>query len=128
MSAAWTITPPMTAARAQAIAQDFDLRQLPRDFFDNPYPVYASLREHSPVCALPDGSFFLTRHADLISVYRDAKRFCSDKTREFGPKYGPQAALYEHHTSSLVFNDPPLHTRVRSIIMGALTRLFPEAG
>lgn len=122
MSAAWTITPPMTAARAQAIAQDFDLRQLPRDFFDNPYPVYASLREHSPVCALPDGSFFLTRHADLISVYRDAKRFCSDKTREFGPKYGPQAALYEHHTSSLVFNDPPLHTRVRSIIMGALTR------
>jgi cytochrome P450 len=30
--------------------------------------------------------------------------------------------LFEHHTSSLVFNDPPLHTRVRRIIMGALTR------
>ena len=30
--------------------------------------------------------------------------------------------LTEHHTSSLVFNDPPLHTRVRKLIMGALTR------
>ena len=29
--------------------------------------------------------------------------------------------LYEHHTTSLVFNDPPLHTRVRKIIAGALT-------
>jgi cytochrome P450 len=30
--------------------------------------------------------------------------------------------LLEHHTTSLVFNDPPLHTRVRKLIMGALTR------
>ena len=32
------------------------------------------------------------------------------------------SALFEHHTTSLVFNDPPLHTRVRRLIMGALTR------
>ncbi|MCB1999503.1 MAG: cytochrome P450, partial [Rhodoferax sp.] len=30
--------------------------------------------------------------------------------------------LFDHHTTSLVFNDPPLHTRVRKLIMGALTR------
>ena len=29
--------------------------------------------------------------------------------------------MFEHHTTSLVFNDPPLHTRVRRLIMGALT-------
>ena len=29
--------------------------------------------------------------------------------------------LYEHHTTSLVFNDPPAHTRVRRLIMGALS-------
>ncbi len=29
--------------------------------------------------------------------------------------------LFEHHTTSLVFNDPPLHTRVRKIIAGAFT-------
>jgi cytochrome P450 len=35
---------------------------------------------------------------------------------------GATAPLFEHHTTSLVFNDPPLHTRVRKLIMGALTR------
>jgi cytochrome P450 len=37
------------------------------------------------------------------------------------------APLFEHHTNSLVFNDPPLHTRVRRLIMGALTRRAIEA-
>jgi hypothetical protein len=71
---------------------------------------------------MPDGSWFLTRYADLVAVYRDAATFSSDKRVEFAPKYGPQSPLYEHHTHSLVFNDPPLHTRVRKLIMGALTR------
>ena len=34
---------------------------------------------------------------------------------------GAGSALFEHHTTSLVFNDPPLHTRVRRLIAGALT-------
>ena len=40
--------------------------------------------------------------------------------KEFAPKYGA-SPLYEHHTTSLVFNDPPAHTRVRRLIMGALS-------
>jgi cytochrome P450 len=116
------ITPAMTEARAQEIAQSFDLRALPADFLANPYPVYALLREHDPVRRMPDGSVFLTRYADLAGVYRDAQSFSSDKRVEFAPKYGEHSALYQHHTTSLVFNDPPLHTRVRKLIMGALTR------
>jgi cytochrome P450 len=129
------ITPAMSAERAQAIAASLDLRQLPADFLANPYPVYAALREQSPMHRMPDGSVFLTRHADLVAVYRDAHTFSSDKQVEFAPKYNhapfneaPWAVapgispLFQHHTGSLVFNDPPLHTRVRRIIMGALTR------
>lgn len=116
------ITPPMSADRALEIAAAFDLRALPADFLANPYPVYAALRETEPVRPMPDGSVFLTRHADLMAVYRDAAVFSSDKHVEFGPKYGVDSPLYEHHTTSLVFNDPPLHTRVRKLIMGALTR------
>jgi cytochrome P450 len=124
------ITPPMSADRAREIATSFDLRALPADFLANPYPVYALLRETEPVRRMPDGSHFLTRHADLMAVYRDAAVFSSDKHVEFAPKYnqapfGSDTApspLYEHHTTSLVFNDPPLHTRVRKLIMGALTR------
>jgi len=134
------ITPPLSASRAQDIVRTLDLRSLPRDFLDNPYPVYAALRETEPFKRMPDGSYFLTRHADLVAVYRDAKLFSSDKQVEFGPKYnhapynappyttaGGVAPLFEHHTNSLVFNDPPLHTRVRRLIMGALTRRAIEA-
>jgi cytochrome P450 len=116
------ITPPMGADRAREIAAAFDLRALPADFLANPYPVYAALREAEPVRRMPDGSLFLTRHADLMAVYRDAAVFSSDKQVEFAPKYGVGSPLFEHHTTSLVFNDPPLHTRVRKLIMGALTR------
>jgi hypothetical protein len=120
--AAADITPPMTPERARQIAATFDLRALPADFLANPYPVYAALRQAEPIRRMPDGSWFLTRHADLMAVYRDAAVFSSDKHVEFAPKYGADSPLYEHHTTSLVFNDPPLHTRVRKLIMGALTR------
>lgn len=118
----FAITPPLSPERVREIAASFDLRALPADFYANPYPVYALLRETAPVRRMPDGSYFLTRYADLVAVYRDAQTFSSDKKVEFTPKYGAGAPLLEHHTTSLVFNDPPLHTRVRKLIMGALTR------
>jgi cytochrome P450 len=66
------------------------------------------------------GAFFLSRYDDVVAVYRDA-RASSDKKVEFKPKFG-DSPLYEHHTTSLVFSDPPLHTRVRRLIMGALNQ------
>jgi cytochrome P450 len=105
--------PPQVAA--------FDLRALDRDFLDNPYPVYHLLRQHDPVRRMPDGSWFLTRYDDLHAVYRDNRRFSSDKKVEFGPKYGEGTPLHRHHTTSLVFNDPPLHTRVRRLLAPAFT-------
>ena len=98
----------------------FDLERLPPGFLADPYPTYRALREQSPVKRMPDGSLFLTRHADLARIYRDAATFSSAKADEFRPKFG-DTPLYRHHTTSLVFNDPPLHTRVRRLIAGALT-------
>lgn len=99
----------------------FDLRKLDRDFLDNPYPVYHLLRQYDPVRRMPDGSWFLTRYDDLQAVYRDNRRFSSDKKIEFGAKYGEGTPLHRHHTTSLVFNDPPLHTRVRRLLAPAFT-------
>jgi cytochrome P450 len=103
-----------------ALITGFDLTALSASFYDNPYPIYAALRRHAPVYPLPTGGYLLTRHADCVSVYKDAAAFSSDKKVEFGPKYGA-TPLFEHHTTSLVFNDAPLHTRVRRIIAGAFT-------
>jgi len=69
---------------------------------------------------MANGSYFLTRYDDLLTAYKNTRAFSSDKKKEFAPKYGP-SLLYEHHTTSLVFNDPPAHTRVRRLIMGALS-------
>jgi cytochrome P450 len=107
-------------ADARALAASFDLEKLTPEFYANPYPTYRALRENEPVKRMPNGSYFLTRYDDLVAAYKTTRVFSSDKKKEFSPKYGA-SLLYEHHTTSLVFNDPPAHTRVRRLIMGALS-------
>ena len=106
-------------APTRALADTFDIRHLSASFYDNPYPTYQALREHTPIRWLAPNSVLLTRYADIVAVYKDARIFSSDKQAEFKPKFG-DGLLYEHHTTSLIFNDPPLHTRVRKIMAGAL--------
>ncbi|MGJ4912536.1 cytochrome P450 [Bradyrhizobium sp. HKCCYLS2033] len=103
-----------------ALASQFDLESLTPEFYADPYPTYRALRRHAPVKRTRNGSYFLTRYDDLVTAYKATRTFSSDKKREFAPKYG-NSLLYEHHTTSLVFNDPPAHTRVRRLIMGALS-------
>jgi cytochrome P450 len=102
----------------------FRLSDAPADFVDDPYPYYAALRKHDPVHEMESGSgaasYFVSRYDDVVAVYRHGAA-SSDKKIEFKPKFG-DSPLYEHHTTSLVFNDPPLHTRVRGLIMGALNQ------
>ncbi len=99
----------------------FSLAQPPEGFVDDPYPVYARLRATSPVHALAPGSWLLTRHADVLAAYRH-QALMSDKQAEFGPRLGVGTPIFEHHTTSLVFSDPPRHTRVRRLLMGALNQ------
>lgn len=99
---------------------NFDLRSPPSGFLDDPYSHYAALQQESPVKQLPDHSFFLTRYADCLAVYKDPARFLSDKRQAFWPVFS-ESPLFEHHTTSLVFNDPPLHTRVRRLLTPAFT-------
>jgi hypothetical protein len=107
-------------ANARELAASFDIEKLTPEFYADPYPTYRALREHEPVKLMPNGCYFLTRYDDLVRAYKNTKVFSSDKKKEFAPKYG-DSLLYEHHTTSLVFNDPPAHTRVRRLIMGALS-------
>ncbi len=114
-------TGPSERDRAHAVACGFDPERLPDSFFADPYPTYTALRTLSPAHRCPDGSLFLTRYADLDAIYRDRGHFSADKKVVFGAKFGVGSPLYAHHTTSLVFNDPPYHTRVRRQITGALS-------
>ncbi len=106
------------AERAAALA--LDLRALPDDFYDDPFPYYHRLRRWDPVHRGPDGSYFLTRYDDVVAVYQDHHTWSSDKRVEFAPKFGA-SPLYEHHTTSVVFRDPPDHTRIRKLFAPAFT-------
>jgi cytochrome P450 len=109
---------PVIDARA---CDGFTLAAAPAGFAANPYPWYAALRQHRPVHALAPGVLLLTRHADVSAMYRH-RSLSSDKKVEFAPKLGVGTPIYEHHTTSLVFSDPPLHTRVRRLMVGALSQ------
>src|SRR5436309_748027 len=109
-----------SSAPDREAARAFDLRKLDPDFLEDPYPVYRALRAHDPVHRMPDGSYFLARYEDCAEVYRDPARWSSDKKIDFRPNFA-DSLLYEHHTTSLVFNDPPYHTRVRKLLAPAFT-------
>ena len=96
----------------------FNLADPPGDFVEDPFRWYRALRTHAPSHRLPDGSRLLTRYADCVRVYR-GDEFISDKSNLFHPKFG-DSPLFEHHTTSLVFSDPPYHTRVRATLSQAL--------
>ena len=100
--------------------ESFDLYNPPSDFINNVYKYYNLLREKSPIHKNSDGSYILTRYKDLVGVYRNFKVWSSDKRSEFGAKFG-SSPLFEHHTTSVVFVDPPDHTRIRKIFQQAFT-------
>lgn len=97
----------------------FDLNAIGAEFIEDPHPTLHALRAQSPVHQNPDGSVYLTRYEDCRRVYQ-SRDMLSDKTVAFGEKFG-DCPLRDHHTTSLVFNDPPYHTVVRKLIAEAFT-------
>jgi len=115
------MNPPFPPDEARRVAATFTLAGAPDDFIDDPYRYYAALRAFDPIHAIGPDSWLLTRYDDVSQIYREAAA-SSDKQREFAPKFGAGTPIYEHHTTSLVFSDPPLHTRVRRLIVGAVNQ------
>src|SRR5262249_9678169 len=111
---------PDDPAALRDVALAFDLKRLEPRFLDDPYPLSRALRAHAPLHAVPDGSYCPTRYADGAASYRDHESWSSDKRIVFRPNFAA-TLLYEHHTTSLVFNDPPYHSRVRRLLAPAFT-------
>lgn len=87
---------------------------------DDPYPVYARLREKSPVYRNETDDFWaLSRHADVLAALRDSARFSSVNGLRIEPAFwGPTAERF----FSFVAMDPPKHTRMRGLVARAFTQ------
>ena len=101
------------------LARNFDLNSIDAEFISNPFPTCRALRNHSPIHRNADGSLFLTRYSDVMMAYRHPA-MSSDKKIAFKEKFG-DSPLYTHHTTSLIFNDPPYHTVVRKLLAAGFT-------
>lgn len=91
----------------------------------NPYPYYAILREKAPVCEVPSlKSYVVSRYDDVIFAAKRPDLFSSD-VRAINPLLTIFAASEELarlvRMQSLLFLDPPAHTRVRALVNRAFT-------
>lgn len=89
------------------------------EFIADPYPTYRYLRESEPVTFVPDsgpmgGFWFVTRYEDVGQVL--GNRLFSKDMRPFVPpeRQNPVGL-------SMLFRDPPDHTRLRSLVSKAFT-------
>lgn len=97
-----------------------------RAVIDNPFPLFARLREEAPVhWSPPLRGWVVTRHADCKAVSMD-RRFSSERMRPFFESLEPeQRRQVDDLESSIglwaVFLDPPDHTRLRRLLNRGFT-------
>lgn len=119
-----------TTAQQAADALLFELFMTPEGRAQ-PYPLYARLREAAPVFRSGLGFVVATRYDDCQSVLRDP-RFGKDD-RRFAERTAGQFPGWEPHPEladavpSMLFLNPPDHTRLRGLVTKAFTPRTVEA-
>jgi len=95
---------------------------LSRRMAQNPYPAYAALRERDPVHrSRLMNAWLFARHADVDAILRDHRRFASDPRKgSLSPRQ--ERLLPPPDEFTLIFLDPPDHTRLRALVNKAFTR------
>lgn len=97
-----------------ATASSFDLFNLPDSYYEDPYPFFRELRDNDPLHKNSDGSVLVTRYEDVKAVWRDLSGVVN-REEMYRKKFG-EGPLLEHHTSTMLFRDPPDHDRLRDIV------------
>jgi pimeloyl-[acyl-carrier protein] synthase len=96
------------------------------EFHENPYPFYARLRSKDPVYRSPMGFWVVTRYDDVVTVLRDP---CFGRAG-FHPMLAAiqtRGATPDPLPPSMLFQDPPDHTRLRALVSQAFTPRVVEA-
>jgi cytochrome P450 len=103
---------------------------------EDPYPIYARARRDTPVAYSERvGAWIITRYEDVCAVLKDPARFSSADVLKvkLEPPESVRAILAEGlpPARTLLDNDPPAHTRFRSLVNKAfvpqrVTELEPK--
>ena len=88
-------------------------------YHEDPYPIYAALREQAPVYRNDELGFWaLSRHEDVLAAFRASDVFSNADGVSLDPAAtGPQA----QRTMSFLAMDDPRHFRMRSLVTKGFT-------
>jgi len=118
-----TVSSASSRPASGAPVTDFSFQPLDPTVRRDPYPLYERGRREHPAfvhAGLPFPLVSLFRYADIQGVLRDHGGFSNDFTR--GRLVPPEiAALGDPGPPSMLGTDPPLHTRLRSLVNKAFT-------
>ena len=92
------------------------------DYIDNPEPYWQQLREKAPLYWSEEFNFW------VVTRYEDVDNFAK-RPEDFSSSSGPGGGLRADNTSAedvvgflpMIQNDPPEHTRLRSIFSKSFT-------
>src|SRR2546430_7173507 len=92
----------------------------------DPFPLYARLRNHDPVHWSESlNAWAVTRYEDVVSIFDRPETFSSDRFRRIDGRYASQRpavrAVAEVLGHWLVFRDPPDHDRLRGLVQSSFT-------
>jgi cytochrome P450 len=109
---------------------DVDLKSVGN--VQDPFPVYAWLRDHDPVhWSEPLNAWVITRYADVVRVFDHPETFSSDRFRKIDERYASRRpavqAVADVLGRWLVFRDPPDHDRLRGLLQSSFTPKHLEA-
>jgi len=80
---------------------------------EDPYDAYERMRRDTPVAKLGDHFWAVSRYEDIDAILRDWQTWSSI--------VGAKAISGEEPPIGFLFNDPPVHTRLRGLIQKAFT-------
>ena len=94
--------------------------------YRNPYPTYAKLRAQDPVhWNFLSHSWVFSRYRDIDAILRDHSCFSNDARYKKSARLEPAAST--PGGPSMLFLDPPDHTRLRALVQQAFTPRAIEA-
>jgi pimeloyl-[acyl-carrier protein] synthase len=104
-----------------SLKQSYDLSILTlNDFYKNPYPFYADLREHAPVNQQANGAWVLSRYEDVKFALKSKQFKREGLEKVFGVQHS-SVKNSKQSPPSMLRQDPPEHTRLRSSVNKCFT-------
>jgi cytochrome P450 len=102
----------MVQQQTPAASQDDGLFSVPV-FSGDPFPLFKVMRATTPVVKLGEGFWGVAKYDDVVSVLRAPETFSS--------RVDARSQRGEPRPPTILFDDPPVHTRMRGLLTKAFT-------